>query len=253
MRSKGIVFLLLCAVHASSSWAMRINLVTEHLPPFQIHSPQGISGFATDIVKATAEHAKIAYQIEAMTWSRAYHLAQRDKDTCIYSIAKGASRESQFRWIGKISYSLTSIYSLAERNDIVINTLEDAKKYTIAVTKDDITHHFLLKNGFVEGKQLYVIENVYGMLNLVKNRKDIDLIIVNDTILKYRAAESGIAEATLHKHIDLPELPLDFYLACNPNTSTEISDRLTNSLESIKKNGEFQRIMARWQRQLHPK
>lgn len=210
---------LLCAIallqpllsHAAPS----IKLVTEHLPPFQMETPQGLTGYATEIVQATMAQAKIDYTVEVMSWSRAYNLALRDANTCIYSISKGAEREQHFQWIGAISYSLTSIYSLKKRHDIQIKTLEDAKKYTIAVTKDDITHHFLLSRGFKEGEQLYVIENVYSMLNILKGRKNIDLIIVNDTILKYRAEESGVPFIELKKQLELPELPLDFYLACS--------------------------------------
>jgi polar amino acid transport system substrate-binding protein len=226
--------------------APQLKIVTEHLPPFQMDTPQGITGYASEIVQATLAQAKIDYSIEVMSWSRAYNLALRDANTCIYSISKGAERESHFQWIGAISYSLTSIYSLKKRQDIQIKTLEDAKKYTIAVTKDDITHHFLLKAGFKEGEQLYVIENVYSMLNILKGRKNIDLIIVNETILKYRAEESGVPFAELKKQLDLPELPLDFYLACSKKTDKTLIEQLTTSLQTLKDNGKFQQIRDQW-------
>lgn len=181
-----------------------------------------------------------------MSWSRAYNLALRDANTCIYSISKGAEREQHFQWIGAISYSLTSIYSLKKRHDIQIKTLEDAKKYTIAVTKDDITHHFLLSRGFKEGEQLYVIENVYSMLNILKGRKNIDLIIVNDTILKYRAEESGVPFIELKKQLELPELPLDFYLACSKKTDKALADQLAASLQKLKDSGKFEQIRDQW-------
>lgn len=241
---------LLCAIallqpllsHAAPS----IKLVTEHLPPFQMETPQGLTGYATEIVQATMAQAKIDYTVEVMSWSRAYNLALRDANTCIYSISKGAEREQHFQWIGAISYSLTSIYSLKKRHDIQIKTLEDAKKYTIAVTKDDITHHFLLSRGFKEGEQLYVIENVYSMLNILKGRKNIDLIIVNDTILKYRAEESGVPFIELKKQLELPELPLDFYLACSKKTDKAVADQLAASLQKLKDSGKFQQIRDQW-------
>ncbi len=223
-----------------------IKIVTEHLPPFQIDTPQGVTGFASDVVKATMQLAKLDHTIEVMSWSRAYNLAQRDANTCIYSISKGAQREQHFQWIGAISYSLTSIYSLEKRSDIKIKTLEDAKKYTIAVTKDDITHHYLQSQGFKEGEQLYVIENVYGMLNILQGRQNIDLIIVNDTILKYRAAESGVPYSALKKQLDLPELPLNFYLACSNKMDKQLTSLLSSSLQQLKDSGKFQQIHERW-------
>ncbi|MDZ7903567.1 MAG: hypothetical protein U5L01_13935 [Rheinheimera sp.] len=92
--------------------APQLKIVTEHLPPFQMDTAQGVTGYASEIVQATMAHAKIDYSIEVMSWSRAYNLALRDANTCIYSISKGAEREPHFQWIGAISYSVTSIYSL---------------------------------------------------------------------------------------------------------------------------------------------
>ena len=237
------IFLLLPTL---SFAAPQLKIVTEHLPPFQMDTAQGVTGYASEIVQATMAHAKIDYSIEVMSWSRAYNLALRDANTCIYSISKGAEPEPHFQWIGAISYSVTSIYSLKKRQDIQIKTIEDAKKYTIAVTKDDITHHFLLKMGFKEGEQLYVIENVYSMLNILQGRKNIDLIIVNDTILKYRAEESGVPFAELKKQLDLPELPLDFYLACSKKTDKVIAEQLATSLQTLKDSGKFQQIRDQW-------
>lgn len=246
MKTVKYLHVLMLGIPFCCSALPKIQVVTEHLPPFQTDTAEGVKGFATEIVQATFAKANLPYSIEAMTWSRAYNLAQRDPNTCIYSISKGAEREPYFQWIGSISYSLTSIYSLKKRDDINLKNLNDAKKYTIAVTRDDITHHFLLKNGFVEGEQLYVIENVYSMLNILKGRKNIDLIIVNDTILKYRAIEAGIPLAELKKHLDLPELPLDFYLACSNKTDKAIINQLTNNLQNLKDTGEFQQIIDRW-------
>lgn len=223
-----------------------IRILTEHLPPYQIANGTEVSGFATEVVRKTFAGAGISYEIEVQSWSRAYQLALRQPNVCIYSISKSAERTPLFHWIGAISYNHTSIYSLKSRGDIKLDSLQDAKKYVTAVTRDDITHHYLVKNGFTEGKELYLLENVSMMLNMLQGRQDIDLVVINDTILKYRAQESGIELESLKKQLDLPELPLDFHLACSLKTDPVLISRLKLSLQELKNNGEFAGIVKGW-------
>lgn len=231
--------------------AAQIRVVTEHLPPYQIDQPGVAAGFATDLVRQTFQGAGISYQIEFQSWSRAYQLALRDPDTCIYSISKSKDRLPLFQWIGELSYNTTAIYGLASRTDIQLQSLEQAKQYVIAVTRDDVTHHYLRKHGFEEGKNLYLLENVTSMLNVLAGRRQgIDLLIINETILKYRAQESGLALADFRKLLVLPDLPLDFHLACSLKTSNDTVQRLRQSLQVMKTDGRFDKIVAGWSEQL---
>lgn len=223
-----------------------ILIVTEHLPPYQIANGSDISGFATEVVRKTFAAAGIDYVIEIESWSRAYQLALRQPNVCIYSISKSAERTPLFHWIGAISYNQTSFYSLKSRSDIKLKTLADAKKYVTAVTRDDITHHYLVKNGFNEGKELYLLENVSMMLNMLQARPDIDLVLLNATILKHRAKESGVELQILKKQLDVPELPLDFHLACSLRTDPVVLSRLKLNLQLLKSNGEFAKIVKGW-------
>jgi len=229
-----------------------VRVLTEHLPPFQIDTPGAATGFATDIVRQTFQDAGISYQIEFQSWSRAYQLALRDPNTCIYSISKSKDRQELFNWVGELSYNTTAIYGMANRRDIVLHSLEQAKNYVTAVTRDDVTHHYLLQHGFEEGKNLYVLENVSSMLNVLANRRQgIDLVIINETILKYRAIEAGLAPAEFHKLLVLPDLPLDFHLACSLKTPTAVVTQLRRSLQAMKADGRFDKIVAGWSERLH--
>ena len=230
----------------------QVRVVTEHLPPYQIDQHGEAGGFATELVRQTFADAGIPYRIEFQSWSRAYQLALRDPDTCIYSISKSKARQPLFQWIGELSFNSTAIYALSERTDIQLQSLEQAKQYVTAVTRDDVTHHYLLAHGFVEGKNLYVLENVASMLNMLSGRRQgIDLVIINETILKYRAVESGLAANEFRKLLALPDLPLDFHLACSMKTSKETVHKLQSSLLKLKADGRFQQIVEGWSEQLN--
>lgn len=230
--------------------ATDIRVVTEHLPPYQINTAAGPRGFATEVVQQLFKEADQPYQIEFQSWSRAYQLALRDANVCIYSISKSDERQRLFQWVGALSYNITGVYALKNRTDIRLTSLDDARKYTIAVTRDDITHHYLLQHGFREGKELYVLDTVDSMLQVLANRsKEIDLVLVNDTILKYRAHEAGMSEQQFTRLLDLPDLPLDFHLACSLKTSPALVAKLRDALAQLKLDGRYQKIVGEWSEQ----
>ena len=250
MKWQKVPILFLGLMFAIDAVAEPVRVLTEHLPPYQINTQSEVNGFATEVVRRTFEKAGIPYQIEVQDWSRAYQRTLRQKNTCIYSISKSIERTPLFQWVGELAYTMTAMYSLKSRVDIQLKDLDDAKKFVTAVTRDDITHHYLLKHGFKEGEQIYVLENVTLMLNVLKGRKDIDLVLINDTILRYRALESGVPIASLQKKLELKDLPLDFHLACSLTTSKDLVSRLRASLQQMKDNGEFAAIIAGWANKL---
>jgi len=225
--------------------ATKLNILTEHLAPYQIVTKNSITGLSTEIVKATLKETPYAYNITAYPWALAYNMAQRGKNTCIYSLAWLPQRDPMFKWIGHIVSSSISLY--AEKNSqIVISTLNEAKKYNIAVIRDDVTHHFLLSKGFVENKNLYVVNKYDALLKLLDlSSRNIDLVVLNDDLLRNR--EQGEDLTLKYKKIyQFKELTLDFYLACSLDTEPEIVDNLTKTMQILDKKGAFLRIKDKW-------
>lgn len=242
---------LLCSLPLWAAQPVVVQVLTEHLPPYQIDAHGVAGGFATELVKQTFHQAELPYQIKFESWSRAYQLALRDSNTCIYSISRSQERESLFQWVGELSYNQTALYTMASRHDVQVQSLEDARRYVIAVTRDDVTHHYLKSRGFVEGKNLYVLQSISNMLPIIAGRRNnIDLIIVNDTILRYRAQEAGIGTDQFRRLLVLPDLPLDFHLACSLKTPVEVVQRLQAGLAAIKKDGRFEQIAGQWSEKL---
>jgi polar amino acid transport system substrate-binding protein len=142
---------------------------------------------------------------------------------------------------------------MASRQDVQVESLDDARSYVIAVTRDDVTHHYLKSRGFEEGKNLYVLQSISNMLPVLSGRRDdIDLIIVNDTILRYRAQEAGLNATQFRRLLVLPDLPLAFHLACSLTTSSDIVERLRDGLRQLKADGRFEKIAGQWSEQLKP-
>jgi polar amino acid transport system substrate-binding protein len=49
--------------------------------------------------------------------------------------------------------------------------------------------------------------------------------------------------------LDLPDLPLDFHLACSLKTSPELVAKLRNALAQLKRDGRYQKIVGDWSEQ----
>ena len=52
-----------------------------------------------------------------------------------------------------------------------IKTVEDVKRYNVAVIRNDIAHEILLNLGFVENEDLFVINNSFSMLKQLISKK----------------------------------------------------------------------------------
>lgn len=241
----GVVIISLC--FCSKAYTAKINIVTEHLAPFQIVTEKAIGGLSTEIINATLTATEIEYSIEAHPWSHSYNRALHVKNTCIYSLAYIPNRKPLFQWVGHITNSTISLYALSKSN-ITVENLAQAKNYKTAVIKDDVTHHFLISKGFVENENLYVMNNYDSLLKLLEiPSRQIDLVVLNDDLLKNRVKNS--AEASKYKGVFmLKELTLDFYFACSLTTDKAIVKSLKNTMKKLEQQGVYSAIKEKWQR-----
>jgi polar amino acid transport system substrate-binding protein len=229
----------------SQALATQLTIVTEHLAPFQIVNTESIGGLSTEIVVATLDESGYEYSLDVHPWSLSYQRATKDKNTCIYSLARLPTREPLFHWIGHIVSSTSSFYTLNSK-DVVIANVEDAKHYKTAVIEDDVTHHFLLSKGFVENDNLYATRNYDALLTMLEvPSRNIDLVILNDDLIYHRVKNS----ADMKKYRNLlviDELKLDFHLACSLDTASEVINNLTSTMKNLEQQGRFTLIRDKW-------
>lgn len=236
---------------ASTKSTSIIHIMTEHLPPYQIvDRDQKLSGFAVEIIKETMARSHFAYSLKSYPWVRSYKLAQIKANHCIFSLARLASREQLFKWVGPISHiSNTAMWALKGRA-IQVNNLEDAKKYTIAVNRDDIAHIGLMERGFNESEHLYVLDDAKSLINLLITRPEIDLIVADNTTIKFRTELAGAKINQLQRIYEIKDLPLNFYFACSKHTDDDTVKHLTESLQSLYQDGSYDTIWAKWRNKL---
>ena len=196
------------------------------------------------------KRSQYVYTMNSYSWARSYKLAQIKANHCIFSIARTKSREDLFKWVGPISYvNNTAMWALKGRK-IDVSNLNDAKKYTIAVSRDDLTHIGLKERGFKDGEHLYVLDNTRSLVNLLMTRPGIDLIVANDMTIKFHVELAGATTDDLQRIYEIRDLPLNFFFACSKNTNEKVIQHLAEKLQSLYQDGSYDAIWEKWRDQL---
>ncbi len=223
-----------------------VTLVTENLPPLQYRNQnQELDGYSFDLITAAMAKSKLPYKLDVYPWARSYNLTKNKQDVCIFSIARIPERETMFHWVARLAETNTVIYGL-RKSRLNIKTLDDAKNYNVAVIRDDATHLLLLKYGFEEKKNLYIVNNTESLLKLVYTKPEIDLIVADDVTIRYRAKNAGIAMSEFESLVVIENTSLNFHLACNLSTQSIILERLKHGFSAIKKDGTLEQINNKW-------
>lgn len=221
--------------------ASEITIVTERFPPFQITDGDKITGgFSTEVVNALLEETGIKAKMQVFPWARAYKMALTQKNVLIFSITRNEEREDFFNWVGSIFALEDYFWSL--NHELEIRSLEDAKKYTIAVPRDDNQHQFLVKNGFTK---LYPVTDLDTALKMLYAGR-IDLVMGNDISTTYRLKSLNFEPSKLKKIYKIGQQWGDLSIAFSKNTSDQLVERFQIALEKIKSSGQFEKILNRW-------
>jgi len=213
--------------------ATEITIVTEVFPDFQyINEDNKLVGRSVDKVHKALESTGINYTMLAHSWAISYNAALRDKNTCIFSIVRLPNRESKFNWVGELESFDSAIYGLKSRG-IKLNTLNDAKKYKIAVLRDNFSHHYLLERGFSESKHLLLIDSLDKIDKLISTRHEIlDFVVLSKKQFSYRIKTEPKLEL-LEPLLNLNTTQSPLFFACNVNMDSALVSQLKAAFSKI--------------------
>jgi polar amino acid transport system substrate-binding protein len=242
----GIALIASSTAVSADSASLPIRVVTENLAPYNMLENGEITGLSTDVVKAVFSRVGSTTRIELLPWARAYDLALNADNILIYSIARTPEREHLFKWIGPIAPTSWFLFSLAER-PIVLNSLEDAKQYSIATVNKDVGEEYLLAHGFQVGAQLrssVMYEQNYRKLKVDR----VDLWIGNELNALSLMRQNGDDPITIVRSLALPELSsAGLFMAFSLGTPDDVVDRYRLAFDEIRRDGTFEGIQNKWE------
>lgn len=232
-----MVFILIIFTVVQVS-ALKINIVTEHYPPYNYEEDGKITGPSTEIIEEIMKRAGFEYEIKVFPWARAYKEAQNKENTLIYSIGRNEEREDLFQW-GKpiVDYDIY-FYKMKARDDIQLSTIKDIGKYKIGVVRDDFRTQELQAKGFSDNLKIGN-NDTFNTKKLYGGR--IDLVPLTELNAVWLAKMNGLDPSKLEKTISLIET--DLYFAFSKNTDQEIVNKCKNAFNSMVKDGTHKKIL----------
>lgn len=217
--------------------AAPLQVVTEQTS-YTYYQNGELKGPATEAAQALLAGAGQAAAIDVYPWARAYDLALAEPDVLIFPLIRTPERENRFEWIGEFAQIHSLLYRLQARGDIQVNTLDDARPYTLGVVRDDFREAWLHSQGFT---RLVVSasaeENARKLLN-----GQVDLIpLAEADAARYFAQRSGPA------HPWVPVLRLDqitahAWFAMSKGSDPKTLKALREAFDRLKAEGGLERI-----------
>ncbi len=244
-KGKGLAAIVIAValMVAAMAHAETVTVFTEPLAPVHFEQDDEIIGVATEVVRAIFEEAGMEPRIEIYPWKRAYLKVLNTPGSFIYTINRTEKREQLFKWIGPILAKDVYLYKLKGREDITLNTIEDAKKYTTAVILGHSLTSMFQDRGFREGRELIITPNKDVQMNLfLKGR--CDLITGNE----YTIYQSLKTEGYLLEHVE-PALFIpsgDYYLGANINVGDEVIQELQKANARVQQSGVVEEIIDKY-------
>jgi polar amino acid transport system substrate-binding protein len=215
-----------------------IRVVTESWRPYNYEENGIAKGPSSELVRKVLDKAGIQYKIRVYPWARAYKIALEEKNVLIYTIARTPERESLFKWVRPIAEpDNTYLYKLSNRKDIIINTLDDAKKYQIGIIKESMYHQFLIKKGFTDNLQI-VPQQQQNYKKLLINR--IDLLAQGERNLQEELKKKHYKDANIQIEKAFMLFQYPYYMAFSKSTSDEVVEKVRTAFDQLEKEGALQ-------------
>jgi polar amino acid transport system substrate-binding protein len=219
--------------------AQPLQVVTEATSYSYLQGDQ-LAGPATEVVRAALQRAGLDdYRAGLYPWARAYDLALKEPNVLIYLIARTPAREAQFKWAGEFMKMEYHLYKLRDRQDVAVRRLEDARRYSVGVIRDDLRHQYLRGQGF--GKLVVSAQNIDNFRKLLA--RQIQLIPLPDADAAQLCREARFDCAQLEKVLTLDELSTGLYMAFSHATDDAIVRRVRQSFDGLKAEGMVRRLM----------
>lgn len=217
-----------------------LQLFTEYTPPDIMRDGETIVGISPDKVKEIMSRAGIAYTMEIMAWRRAYELALRTPESCVFSTSRTPEREALFKWVGPLREVDWTLYGLLS-NSFQLSTLDDAKGLRIGSYSGDVRAQYLLARGFTVDA---APDNFANPRKLLGGR--IDLWVTSHQLANAVLAQEGLAGKIV------PVLTFHTsraYLACNKAVPDAMVAAMASALADMVRDGSaaaIDRKYANW-------
>lgn len=224
-----------------------IKIIAEDWPPFSFKENESIIGFSIEIIEQLFNDTGIKQdgKTEIWPWVRSLIEIQKEPNILITAMHRNEERKNLFNWVGPISPREIWLFKLAGREDIVLRSLEDAKIYQIGVGRKSSSADYLIKNGFIENKNLQLATlEIQNIKKLFLGR--IDLVPFNIAEMAWHLSQlTPPATMQMVTPVFLMSGGSQYFIALSKQVPDSLVLKLQKALDQMKQDGRYKKI---WQK-----
>ena len=235
-------FLAACwaALLCSLACAADIQILADENPPLSFSESAQAKGLVVDVVHEIQRRTGNTDPIEIQPWPRAYRTASTTPNVALFAMARTPEREELFQWVGPVSASRASLYG-KRGTTLRIRNLDEAKSVErIMVVRDFYTHQLLHKLGFTN---LELVPKPETMVKMAVNDRA-PLMFTSNVTLPDMLEKAGAKRTDLELVYTVTSIQT--YIAFSQGTSKDEVARWQTALDSMKRDGSYSAIYARW-------
>jgi polar amino acid transport system substrate-binding protein len=243
-----LLLLLACIAQAQGeAHGDRVRIVATDAYVFK-QADGRISGPALDLTEAVLTRAGLEYSLEVAPWARAYRLATTEPNVLLYTLGRTPEREREhnFQWVGETFPLEFKAYRLKERQDIVIRSTDDLRKYRISVVRDAVVVPYLHKLGLSEGKLdsgLQFIPGAHDHWPKLEHGR-VDLFVATNLAIRTMCLRGDLDCRRIAEAWTFTEPRTTAYLAYSAGTPNSVVQQTAAAYQAIRKDGSYDRLMT---------
>lgn len=220
-----------------------LSWMTEEYYPYSFIEDGRVQGISADLLRLTwARMGEPQHEIRSYPWARAYHFAQTEPNTVLFSMARIPEREDLFLWAGPIA-TVRFVLVAKKSRGLEIESGEDLKGLTIGTLRQDVGEMLL-----APWRELCTIEPVANMeQNLRKLQMGrLDLVSYEENSMHLLLLHLGMSPDDYETVFVLRETPT--YYAFHRDTDPTLVARFQDAIEQVKADTSFTRLLDRYVR-----
>jgi polar amino acid transport system substrate-binding protein len=217
-----------------------LQVLTEEYPPLTFTRDGELRGLAAEVVIEMQRRLGSTTPIQVMPWARAYPMALSQPNVALFSTARTAEREKLFRWCGPLFVGKTSLYARRGAGLQLHSLAEAAGVDSIIVPREDYKVQLLKAAGL---NNLVLANTHEQMVRMLLTGRG-TLMAANNLTLPALLSGIGAEPGDLELVYTFNETAA--YVAFSLGTPEETVRNWQAALDSMKRDGTFARIYARW-------
>lgn len=210
--------------------AQGLNLVVFPNPGlFDVEADQSIGGRGAAVLHKLAGVSGLALNLQAMPIPRALSTGAAMPGSCLVGMARTPEREAHFHWAGPLASGALIVYARGDETR-PLQQPADLRGLGVVVQRDSSAAAWLRHQGITPQE---VSQPVTALRMLQAGR--VDFWLANE--LSAAPAISAEGGTPIKPHLIV--MRIDAYIACHPGTPVELTSRLHQALQKMRRQGDL--------------